>query len=269
MGSFPLEGKRIVLTGDLSPYDAEDAKWMLIEKGASVMASVTKTTALVIAGPNPTARIIKGAEKHGVTVAEPKILEQLATGATMDQALSGSSDENPTPLSDLTVVISGRLPGSSKSEVRAELERLGANVVNKPSSKTDLLVVGNDPSNDGLDAMDDGVPFIELEEVRALASGTPLSRYIGSRSLEDDPNEVVPTILEGLRSEMTSIEEGGEVWDDELVVTLRPGGRISAVLNHLGGTPVEDHIRRIIQRTDWPRVSSPHEHRMTLKINGC
>ena len=158
------------------------------------------------------------------------------------------------PLTGKTVAVTGKLPKAT----HASLERLGANVIKKPSSKTDLLVLGGPPGFEAIDALDSGIPFLLPDDLADLERGAPLAKYVGKRDLtERDPASFASRRLTELHDELVAIDMGGEVWHDELTLTIHPSGRLSARLRELGGTPTEDHVRRILQREDWPHVTAP------------
>jgi BRCT domain type II-containing protein len=256
--AFPLENQTIVLTGEFDAIDAENAKWNLISKGARVTTSVTKTTAVVLAGPNPKKSILDGAGKHGTPVLGEEALRALLDGATVAQAIcAGTAEAAPSghePLTGRTVVVAGRLPKA----VHASLVRLGASVSKKVSSKTDLLILAGPPGFEAIDALNSGIPFLLPDDLTDLERGAPFASYVGKRDLPvPDASAFVSQKLVDLEDRLVAIDMGGEVWRDELTLTIHPNGRLSARLRELGGTPTEDHVRRVLQREDWPRVSTP------------
>ncbi len=162
------------------------------------------------------------------------------------------------PLTGKTVAVTGKLPKATHATVHASLERLGANVTKKPSLKTDLLVLAGPPGFEAIDALDSGIPFLLPDDLADLDRGAPLARYVGRRDLtERDPASFASRRIAELHASLVAIDTGGEVWHDELTVTIHPSGRLSARLRELGGTPTEDHVRRTLQREDWPHVTTP------------
>jgi hypothetical protein len=162
------------------------------------------------------------------------------------------------PLAGRTMTVVGKLPKATHAAVHASLDRLGANVTKKPSLKTDLLVLGGPPNFEAIDALDSGIPFLLPDDLADLERGAPLAKFVGRRDLtEQDPAAFASRRLDELHDALVAIDTGGEVWHDELTLTIHPNGRLSARLRELGGTPTEDHVRRVLQREDWPRVTSP------------
>jgi BRCT domain type II-containing protein len=269
----PLANQTIVLTGDFEGIDPEDAKWGLISKGARVLTSVTKTTAVVVAGRNPKPAIMAGARRHATPVVGVEALRALLEGATIAHVTSAPGDrgagsalaEGAAPLGGMRVSIAGKLPRASHASTRAVLERLGATVEARASAKTDLLVLGGPPTFEAIDALGRGTPALLPEDLVELERGAPLARYLGRRDrVEADPPAFVSRVLVERTEALVAIDTGGEVWHDELTLTLHPGGRLAVHLNALGGTPTEDHVRRVLQREDWPAVTKACSVRHSL-----
>ena len=72
----PLAGKTYVLTGTLTGMTRQQAKERLVELGARVTGSVSKSTDAVIAGDRPGSKVAR-AEKLGVSVLDEAALEAL------------------------------------------------------------------------------------------------------------------------------------------------------------------------------------------------
>ncbi|RDV39752.1 hypothetical protein DV096_04080 [Bradymonadaceae bacterium TMQ3] len=265
MSSITLADVKIVLSGDLSPLDPDEVKWDLIARGAYVLTSVTKTTGVLVAGPGTREALLDRAEKHGVPVLDLSGLRALLDGATVAEAVAGAAEKPATSakaradastLAGLRVAIVGRIAGFTKASLSGQLQALGARTQARPSPHVDLLIVGESPSADGVAAMDAGVPFLRKHALDALLTGAPLSDFVAPAGPPvDDPAGRIKELVEEARPEMVAIS-AGEPWDDELTLTLRPGGRVVAELKHLGGTPVHDHVREVLQRRSWPRVQT-------------
>jgi len=189
----------------------------------------------------------------------PALDLQTGSGYAPPMAVPPENQVTPSaPLTGKTVAVAGKLPKATHATVHASLERLGANVTKKPSLKTDLLVLGGPPGFEAIDALDSGIPFLLPDDLADLERGAPLARYVGRRDLTvQDPASFASRRLDELHDALVAIDTGGEVWHDELTLTIHPSGRLSARLRELGGTPTEDHVRRVLQREDWPRVTSP------------
>lgn len=252
---------RIVLTGEFGEMDAEDVKWDLITLGASVMKTVRKNTGALIAGENPKQSHIDRADKLGIPILDVNGLHALLDGALLHDVVAGrvgGGDERAekADLSGKKVAITGTFVGATQSSLASALEDLGANVVNKPSKSLDFLVVGQDLGMAAVEVMNNGVPFLDRDALDALLGGAPLSDFIGPCGPRvDDPAARMREILDEVYQELVSIESV-ERWDDQLSVTLCPDGRVVAALRDLGGTPVHDHVRQVIQRQSWPTVTA-------------
>lgn len=266
MNNFPLNNNKIVLTGDLAPFEFEDTKWSLIEKGAYIMDRVTKTTALVIAGPNAKKSILNAAKKHGIKIADPAILNALLKGPTINDAINGEVSDNSLgkAFEGLKIAINGSFSGISQKGFKDELERQGIGVSNKPSSKTDILIIGKNPSFQFIEIMDKGVPFLTYEDVLSIQKNNALTDFIGKRNVNIQVD--IPKKIESLREAFISLDAGDEVWNDELEICIHTNGNVSTKLKELAGTPTENHVRSVIQRQDWPKVSTKFEYQMPIKF---
>lgn len=252
--AFPLEGQTLVLTGRFASVDSEDARWALIAKGARVLGSVTKTTSALVAGEDAAPKLLAAAAKHQVPVLGEAALQALLQGETLTRARAlGSGSQAPTqPLAGRVAVLVGAPKKGTQAALAARLGQLGAEVTRKVSAKTTLLLWCS-PTADGLDALHAGIDRLLEPDVDALEAGAPLSQYLGRR---DAPHATVEANLQSLHAELRDVDTGGERWDDQLSVTLHPTGRLTIELRELAGTPIEDHVRRVLLRADWPRVGA-------------
>lgn len=270
---FTLLDRHIVLAGELVGVAAEDAKWKLIERGARVMPSVTKSTALVVLGASAKKAVLAGIAKHGTPTTDEAGLARLLEGATIAEVLghAGARREarEARPLAGKRVAFDGAHRGHTRASMTARLEALGATVAGKPSARLDLLVLGEAPGSGALDALDAGVPSLEASDVDALEGGTPLTALVAARGPAcDDARARCLDVLEAARAAMLTIDLGGERWDDEVRVTVHPDGRLAVKLRELGGTPTEAHVRRVLLRQTWPTVSTPVEVSTPLTFPG-
>ncbi|MCA9613316.1 MAG: hypothetical protein KC586_11240, partial [Myxococcales bacterium] len=258
---FTLEGQQIVIAGTFAGVDAEDAKWKLIERGARVMTSVTKATALVVLGTGAKKNVLAGLEKHATPTTDEAGLLRLMEGAKVADVLRGTSEAggakssaSPAPFAGRKVAFDGRFVRQTKATMKVRLEALGAQVV-KVGPKADLLVLGEAWGFDGIDALDAGVPAVFADGLDALEAGAPLSDFVAPRgAASPDAKAACEAVLRSAHDAMLAINLGGERWDDELRVVVHPDGRLAAKLRELGGTPTEDHVRRVLWAKTWPAV---------------
>lgn len=103
------------------------------------------------------------AEPHNVDVVDHLLAEVTPTAL---EAVAAAS-----PVSGKTVVFTGKLEKKSRSEAKAQAERLGAKVAGSVSKKTDYVVAGADAGSKLTKARDLGVAVLTEDEWEALISG--------------------------------------------------------------------------------------------------
>jgi DNA ligase (NAD+) len=80
------------------------------------------------------------------------------------------------PFAEKMLVVTGRLPGMSRSEAEERIRELGANVSSSVSRNTFALVVGENPGSKLEKARELGVRIIELEEFLEIVRGRGTAR---------------------------------------------------------------------------------------------
>ncbi|NLT92616.1 MAG: NAD-dependent DNA ligase LigA, partial [Actinobacteria bacterium] len=91
-----------------------------------------------------------------------------AAGVTLEEASPGRPEG---PLSGSTFVLTGKLPGLTRGQVRELIEAAGGRVVGSVSGSTDYVVVGEDPGSKLERAQALGVRVIDEGRLRELAGG--------------------------------------------------------------------------------------------------
>ena len=81
------------------------------------------------------------------------------------EEITGSS------LSDLSICITGTLPGMLRDEASALIEKNGGKVVSSVSKKTSYLLMGEDAGSKERKARELGVPIIDLDTLRSMIGG--------------------------------------------------------------------------------------------------
>ena len=92
-------------------------------------------------------------------------------GDPAEQGLNAETHPvNPTALSGLTVVITGKLKAMERSDAERLVERAGGNATGSVSSRTDLLIAGEKAGSKLKKATDLGIEIIDeaafLERIR-------------------------------------------------------------------------------------------------------
>lgn len=101
-------------------------------------------------------------EPHNLKV----IRELLDSGVRWQRReIAGSMN---SPLTGKTVVITGTLSDYSRDELKDKLSALGAKVTNSVSSKTDYVIVGENPGSKAAKARELGIPVVEEQELAEL-----------------------------------------------------------------------------------------------------
>ena len=82
-----------------------------------------------------------------------------------------SEDNLGTSLSGLSICITGTLPGMSRDEASALIEKNGGKVTSSVSKKTSYLLMGEDAGSKERKARELGVPIIDLDTLRSMIGG--------------------------------------------------------------------------------------------------
>jgi DNA ligase (NAD+) len=77
-------------------------------------------------------------------------------------------DRQSMPLGGKTIVLTGTLPGISRTEAKERLEALGAKVTSSVSKSTDLVIAGENAGSKLEKAEKLGLPVLEMEDAQRL-----------------------------------------------------------------------------------------------------
>lgn len=124
------------------------------KNAAKVLAQHFKTSqALFEAGKDDLAKVegigsvMAETIHHYFQQKEVKELFQDFEAFNLQLKMADETVESDSPVSGLTLVLTGKLTQWTRSDLTKRLEELGAKVTNSVSKKTDLLIVGEDPGS--------------------------------------------------------------------------------------------------------------------------
>ena len=98
------------------------------------------------------------------------IAELAEAGVQMTQPRTAAPADVTLPFDGLTFVVTGTLPGLSRSEAKEYIERRGGKTTGSVSSKTDYLVAGEKAGSKLMKAEQLGVAILSEDDLRALAA---------------------------------------------------------------------------------------------------
>jgi DNA ligase (NAD+) len=101
--------------------------------------------------------------------ANRNVLQKLKDAGVWPKAVL-EEDQGPKPLQGLTFVITGRLEGFSRREIKAHIEDQGGRVTGSVSSNTDYLLAGESPGSKLDRARELGVAIINEKDLPGLIS---------------------------------------------------------------------------------------------------
>jgi BRCT domain type II-containing protein len=174
-----ISGKIVVLTGKFSEVDRAQAEAALGRLGATIGASVTKTTSILFAGERAGSKLAK-ARQLGVTILDEAALKALLAAAPAapaapeaPEAAAGVAGAT-TPsrqvegLSGKSVALTGTFVLMKRAEAQRLLREAGAAVGGGVTRSTELLVYGDDAGSKLDDAARLGVKTMSEAELVAL-----------------------------------------------------------------------------------------------------
>lgn len=193
--TLTLSGVRLVITGSLRSDSIDDVQWALIARGAFVMKSLSSATGALIVGDSPNPRMVAKARELGKPVLTEEELRALLDGVSLPAVLAGARKETAliqrSDLRGLGFLLVGRIPHASRDAIANEMERHGARLFEQASRKTSVVVVGEAPGEELLNAHALGMARIEADEFAALLGGKPLSEFVAARlSRVPDPRRL-------------------------------------------------------------------------------
>jgi DNA ligase (NAD+) len=103
------------------------------------------------------------------TPANQQVLAKLRAAGVWPQAESGAGEaESASPLEGLTFVVTGKLSGFTRREIKEYIQAHGGRVTGSVSSKTDYLVAGEDAGSKLQKAEQLGTSIIAEETLRGM-----------------------------------------------------------------------------------------------------
>ncbi|HDN05066.1 MAG TPA: NAD-dependent DNA ligase LigA [Chloroflexi bacterium] len=134
--------------------------------GASSLAELEGIPGI---GPNIAQAILDWFDLEG----NQKLLEALKELGVWPEIQIGSAGlDRPQPLAGMVFVLTGKLEGYTREDLKKLLTSLGGKVTGSVSSKTDYLIAGENPGSKLTKAQELGIPILSEEELEEmLASG--------------------------------------------------------------------------------------------------
>jgi len=171
--AIDLDGKKVCVTGTLTEMTRAEAKALLEKLGATVTSSVSSKTDVLVAGEKAGSKLAK-AEDLGIEIIDEAALLELADGTPVPKVEKKSSKPKAAaggPLAGKKVCVTGTLSSMKRAEAKKKLASLGADVVSGVSSKTDMLVVGEDAGSKLDKAESLGIEILDEDGFLALLEG--------------------------------------------------------------------------------------------------
>ncbi|MBI4219845.1 MAG: NAD-dependent DNA ligase LigA [Chloroflexi bacterium] len=139
-------------------------------RGIDALAAATGEEVDAIPGIGP--KIAAGVAAYFRNESNRRVIEKLSAAGVRvaDEAPAATSEQ---VLAGLRFVVTGRLPGLSRSDVEARIKELGGAVSGSVSRRTDYLVAGEDAGSKLSDAQALGVRVIDEQGFLALVKGSP------------------------------------------------------------------------------------------------
>jgi DNA ligase (NAD+) len=98
-----------------------------------------------------------------------ELLKNLKNAGLWPQAeLSGGGKTEQSPLKGLSFVLTGKLQGFTRDEMKKKVQSSGGRVVGSVSSKTDYLIAGEDPGSKLEKAQELGIPILSEDGLLSL-----------------------------------------------------------------------------------------------------
>jgi DNA ligase (NAD+) len=142
---------------------AADLSRAFVDLDALAKAKVEDLLKIDGVGPN----IAEGVVDWFSTPANLKILKKLKAAGLWPKG-QPQVKRSKGPLSGMTLVVTGTLPGLSRDGARQLIESGGGKVTDSVSKKTDYLVLGADPGSKYEKARSLGVKIIDAAQLRKL-----------------------------------------------------------------------------------------------------
>ncbi len=171
-GIEDIAGKKLLIAGTLLEVGRVEAKRTLARLGAEVVDTLSDDVAYVVAGADG-GRNLFLAKQADLPIIEESLLLTLLAQAPEAEEKENTAVPAPEALSDLRIVIAGKLNRVDRSEAKRKLTRMGAQVVNEVDADVAFVFAGKKGGRNVLLARQHKLPMFDEAALADLLARIP------------------------------------------------------------------------------------------------